>query len=58
MNKAERFLRMAQVEDKVSELVSDGWKARRVVYDDEDGEPLHAVITLTVEGDSKLKGVL
>jgi len=57
MNKAERFLRMAQVEDKVSELVADGWKVQRIVYDDEANEPLCANIALTVEGESRL-GVL
>lgn len=58
MNKTERFRRMKQVEGSVEKLVKKGWRVQRIVYDDESNEPLHATITLTIEGKGEKDGVL
>lgn len=47
MNTKTRFLRMAELEKRLAELVETGWDVRRVVYDDEEGEPFHVTVTLT-----------
>jgi len=50
MTKAERFKRMRELEKQVETLVKKGWRVQRIVYDDEANEPLHATVTLTIDG--------
>ena len=58
MNKSERFKRMKEVEAQVEKLTKKGWRVQRILYDDEANEPLHATVTLTIDGDDSEKGVL
>ena len=58
MDTTERFKRMREVEKQVGILVKKGWNVKRILYDDEANCPMHATITLTVDGESKVDGVL
>ena len=49
MDTVERFKRMREVERQVGRLVAKGWRVQRVVYDDEENQPLYATIVLTAE---------
>lgn len=58
MRGTERFRRMKELEDRVTDLVDNGWRAERVAYEDEEGEPFRAFVTLRLDDRPDEDGVL
>jgi len=58
MTGPERVARLMELETLVQELVDLGWTLEQLCTEDSRDEPFRVTITLSVEGESELGGML